>query len=311
MSYKIRIAYDISLLGSGHVSNQSRTGIFRVLEEILLELSQRDAVLVNSLSLNKESTTWDDISSLLYCRNEQPALLSNFKITHSRQKSVMNVLTALVNLQKTLISASASRKSLQYKAGRALQVLGSRLAQCKASTFAASDDYDIYHGSYFPLPDIDILPSVPRVLTIYDLIPILYPQFVIPKIYQRTVEMLKSINIHKDWIICISEHTKRDFCQYIGMNPNRVFVIPLAASDYFYPVKDLPYMQRTLDKYGIPKDPYILSLCTLEPRKNIDMLICAFSDFVQAYPETELNLVLVGISGWKNNEILKLFETMY
>ena len=56
MSTKIRVAYDTALFGACYINYQSRTGIFRVVEEIFLELNRRNDVLVQSVALNNEST---------------------------------------------------------------------------------------------------------------------------------------------------------------------------------------------------------------------------------------------------------------
>lgn len=299
----IKVAYDSSLLGLGHISNQSRTGIFRVVEEILLKLHKRDDILIHALSLNQDSTIIEDISSFLYFENEHPELLYRFRESYLSKLSINDFYSVIVKTQRRLISASNSRRSLQYKAGRVLQAFGSQLAKRESCVSASLEDYDIYHSSYFPLCDGEILSNASRILTVYDLIPILFPEFVVPAVYQRSLRMLQSINIEKDWVICISEHTKQDFCEYTGMNPSRVFVTPLAASDWFYSVENSSIISEVLEKYRLPRKPYILSLCTLEPRKNIELLIKAFSDLVQANPAEELNLVLVGISGWKNKSI--------
>jgi glycosyltransferase involved in cell wall biosynthesis len=303
----IKVAYDASMLGAGYISYRARTGIFRVVEEILLELDRRDDVSVFSISLNQEASIWDDVSSRLYFEKEQSDLLPGFCTIHCSRLHLEFVYRKLINIQRTLVRASGSKDALRYKVGRALEILGSQLARREAVVSSHVIEYDVYHCSYFPLPDADILPDIPRILTIYDMIPLLFPEFFVPRVNQRAISILKSINIQKDWIICISEQTKRDFCQYSGMDPARVFVTPLAAADYFYPVKELSHIQNILIKYKIPQKPYLLSLCTLEPRKNLDLLIRAFSDFVQAHPDTELNLVLVGTSGWKND---KIFQTV-
>jgi glycosyltransferase involved in cell wall biosynthesis len=308
MKNNIRVAYDASLLGAGYISHQSRTGIFRVVEEILLEISQRDEVSINPISLNKETAIWEDISSWLYFKEEQPDLLPIFCETYHSRLHLNKLYAGLIHIQRELICSTQSRKSVRYKIGRALQICGSQLAKKESFMSPSINDYDIYHSSYFPLPDVGALSGVERVLTIYDLIPLLFPKFVISKVHQRAVNLIRSINVQKDWIICISEHTKQDFCEYSGMNPERVFVTPLAAASYFSLIKDEHRTQITLKKYKIPQKPYILSLCTLEPRKNLNLLIHAFSDFIQSYPNTDLNLVLVGIGGWKNNAIFQAVE---
>jgi glycosyltransferase involved in cell wall biosynthesis len=308
MNNNIRVAYDASMLGAGYISYRSRTGIFRVIEEILLELHQRDDVSVCPVALNQEATIWDDVSSRLYFEKEQTDLLSSFDKTHHSRFHLNTLYTKLIHFQRRLIRASGSKDALRYKMGRALEIVGNQLARRDASALPQTSKYDVYHGSYFPLPDADRLPDIPRVLTIYDMIPVLFPEFFVPKVNQRAISLLESINIQKDWIICISEQTKHDFCEYSGMDSARVFVTPLAAAAHFYPVKDLSNIQNILAKYKIPQNPYILSLCTLEPRKNLDLLIRAFSNLVQAHPNTDLNLVLVGTSGWKNDKIFQAVQ---
>jgi glycosyltransferase involved in cell wall biosynthesis len=189
-----------------------------------------------------------------------------------------------------------------------LQVYGSQIAKRECSAVLHPSEYDVYHSSYFPLSDFKEFPNIPRVFTVYDLIPVLFPEFVVATVYQRTIDMLRSIDIKKDWIICISEQTKQDFCRYTGMNADRVFVTPLAAANHFMPVQNISYIRSVLEKCKIPNSPYILSLCTLEPRKNIIVLIRAFADLIQTHPEIDLNLVLVGINGWKNHEIFKTVQ---
>ena len=308
MSAKIRVAYDTALFGACYINYQSRTGIFRVVEEILLELDCQDDISVQSIALNQESTIWDEVSSQLFFETERPELLANFCKTHHSRLHLNSTYIKLVELQRKLVSSTSSKKDLRYKAGRALEIIGSQLAKNEASISCDSSRYDVYHVSYFPLPDVNILPDVPRILTVYDLIPLLFPEFFVPKVNQRAIDIIKSIDIHRDWVICISEHTKQDFCKYSGMDSARVFVTPLAAADYFYPVKDLQHIENTLAKYSIPASQYLLSLCTLEPRKNLDLLIRAFSDFVQAHPDADLNLVLVGTNGWKNDKIFQAVQ---
>ena len=67
--------------------------------------------------------------------------------------------------------------------------------------------------------------------------------------------------------------------------------------------------QSLKKKYGIPDAPYILSLCTLEPRKNIDQIIRAFAKLVNESQIQELNLVLVGPKGWMFDKIFDAIAT--
>jgi glycosyltransferase involved in cell wall biosynthesis len=88
------------------------------------------------------------------------------------------------------------------------------------------------------------------------------------------------------------------------LDPSRVVVTPLAAANVFLPINDTCLIRDTLINYGIPTHrPYLLTLCTLEPRKNLAAVIRAFVSLIRQNLDCDLNLVLVGIQGWKNKSI--------
>jgi len=89
------------------------------------------------------------------------------------------------------------------------------------------------------------------------------------------------------------------------LHSDRIFVTPNAASETFYPVKKLETIQNIKNKYGIPTDQnYLLSLCTLEPRKNLKLLIAAFKIILPKKNISDLCLVLTGSVGWESDELL-------
>jgi glycosyltransferase involved in cell wall biosynthesis len=113
---------------------------------------------------------------------------------------------------------------------------------------------------------------------------------------------VKSIQ-NDDWVIAISESTKNDLCNLTKLEPERVFVTLLAASDLFYHCIDASLQRSVRKKYGIPDSKYVLSLSTLEPRKNIDHTIRCFINMIQQQNIHDLNLVLVGTKGWDFEKI--------
>ena len=139
-------------------------------------------------------------------------------------------------------------------------------------------------------------------MTVYDLIPILHPQ------YFENYTLLNTIidGLQKDdWVIAISQKTREDLCNYRkDLDPRRVFVTPLAASDWFYPCRNAATIETVRSKYKIPKGQFILSLCTLEPRKNLAHLIRCFAQLIRQEPLPDLRLVLAGSLGWKFESIL-------
>ncbi|MBQ9775746.1 MAG: glycosyltransferase family 4 protein [Lentisphaeria bacterium] len=79
------------------------------------------------------------------------------------------------------------------------------------------------------------------------------------------------------------------------MIPEKITVIPLAADEKkFYPCQELSKITAVRAKYQIPEKPYFLSLCTIEPRKNLIFALKAFDAYLAKYPESELTFVLAG-----------------
>jgi glycosyltransferase involved in cell wall biosynthesis len=89
------------------------------------------------------------------------------------------------------------------------------------------------------------------------------------------------------------------------VEPERITVAPLAASpDIFARETDARHIQTVRSRYGIPAGEYILTVNTLEPRKNLAHAIRSFVELVEASHAKDLSFVLVGNSGWKDEEIL-------
>jgi glycosyltransferase involved in cell wall biosynthesis len=109
-----------------------------------------------------------------------------------------------------------------------------------------------------------------------------------------------------DFVICISESTKADL---LGLRPDldpaRVLVIYWAASDLFQPCNDPERIAAVLSAYGVPsRSPYILSVATLAPHKNIETLIRVFHRLTSTVDLPDLRLVLAGAKGWKADALL-------
>jgi glycosyltransferase involved in cell wall biosynthesis len=167
----------------------------------------------------------------------------------------------------------------------------------------ALDDADIFHSTFFPLPAYIYRSSaLQRFITIYDMIPVLFPEYFETQITKNFTEIIRSIRTD-DWVIAISQSTKNDFCDRMGFDPSRVFVTPLAASELFYRCNDSMQHIQVRRRYRIPDGAYALSLCTFEPRKNIDHTIRCFVRTVREQRIPDLNLVLVGTKGWDFDRI--------
>lgn len=146
------------------------------------------------------------------------------------------------------------------------------------------------------------------VATFYDLTVTLFPEFHHQTNILRTRYGILYASIHADHIISISDSTKRDFLNLYKYPDKDVSTIHLAYNaSIFYQEKDESIIETTKEKYNIDS-PYILSLSTLEPRKNLSSLLKAFNQFNNENPGKDLKLVLVGRKGWKYKELFENVE---
>ncbi len=150
--------------------------------------------------------------------------------------------------------------------------------------------------------------DLPALTTVYDLSHIAYPEC-----HPRArVELLEK-QLHKSIeqsqrIVTISEFSKQEIIQAFGVDEDKIALVPPGVSDSFRQIPSTEKLLSVRQQYSLP-ERFILSLCTLEPRKNLISLIHAFQSLPkpirQAYP-----LVLVGGRGWHNEEMDKQLDDM-
>ena len=102
-----------------------------------------------------------------------------------------------------------------------------------------------------------------------------------------------------DKIITVSNTIKQELIEKFNINPDRVKVVYNSVPEHFF---NAEINSNVLDKYKIQQNKYILSVATLNKRKNIPELIKAFEYISDKYPD--LKLVLVGGMGNENREKL-------
>jgi glycosyltransferase involved in cell wall biosynthesis len=158
---------------------------------------------------------------------------------------------------------------------------------------------DIYHSPFHPLPkNAKQLPELKRFLTVSDLIAILYPEYFDTTVRRWMVDIINSLGT-EEFVLCISQQTKNDLCNHRrDLDPERIFITHLAASDLFHRRDDETRRAQVREKYNIPQEgPYFLSLSTMERRKNVEQVIKCFSRLVHEEGIKDLRLVLVGAQG--------------
>jgi glycosyltransferase involved in cell wall biosynthesis len=109
-------------------------------------------------------------------------------------------------------------------------------------------------------------------------------------------------------ILSLSEHTRRDIIETYRIAPDRISAIPLSAPSHFARVQDNRELQRVRHNYGIDGD-YILSVGSIQPRKNLARLVQAYASLRDSNSADKLpKLVLVGKCAWLYDETLRALD---
>lgn len=104
-------------------------------------------------------------------------------------------------------------------------------------------------------------------------------------------------------IITVSEFSKGRICKILRVKPENVFVVYNGISDQFNNSELSDEEKKRVErKYNLPED-YVLCLSTLEPRKNLRLLLDAYSSLFHEGITDEI--VLAGRKGWKMEDFLK------
>ena len=102
-------------------------------------------------------------------------------------------------------------------------------------------------------------------------------------------------------VVTDSEFVRRELVEHFGIASDRITAVPLGVDARFSPRTEAD-CAPVLSRLGLEYGRYVLSVGTLEPRKNIVRLIEAFASlpasFRRAYP-----LAVVGVSGWHTASI--------
>lgn len=156
---------------------------------------------------------------------------------------------------------------------------------------------DLYLGTcFFGL----FHPSFRTVITIHDLNHLRYPQFTIPFMLRKLEKYLPDHARRADAVLADSESTRRDVIELLNVPPEKVHTVLLGLDERFRRVEDPDLLAEVRKRYRLP-DRFLLHVGTIEPRKNLVCLLGAF-ERLAARPGFDHDLVLVGSTGWSNDE---------
>ena len=142
-----------------------------------------------------------------------------------------------------------------------------------------------------------------RVVTLHDIIPLSI----------RGNSTLAETIIYRYWlpvilprvdaVITDSQCSKKDICKYFHMPAEEIAVISAAAGRQFCPMSEME-VEPVIERHHLRR-PYILDVCSLEPRKNLLRLVEAFATLHKEL--AQYKLVIVGARNvWKSSPVARV-----
>lgn len=186
------------------------------------------------------------------------------------------------------------QRSVLWIPGRIVQKSWKTLSWPPFNWFAGSSD--VYHFPNFIIPP---LTSGKTVVTIHDVSFLRFPDFAERKNLAYLTARIKETIARADAIITDSQFSAGEITELLSVDPGKLVPIHLGVENCFQPPSD-EQISRLRKSKGLLR-PYILTVGTLEPRKNISFLI----DVFERMTRFEGDLVVAGMKGWKYQLILE------
>ena len=111
-----------------------------------------------------------------------------------------------------------------------------------------------------------------------------------------------------DHIITVSEFIRNEIIDLFKLSPIKVTCVYHGVSKLFK-VRPFIDVKSVLAIYDLHEKSYLLSVGTLEPRKNLERLIQAFNKLPEQLRK-KYPLVLIGVKGWRTHRLEKMIQPL-
>lgn len=161
---------------------------------------------------------------------------------------------------------------------------------------------DLYHATDYRIVRMDC----PVVATLHDALPIKYPEWCNPRMRGIKNWLQRKAARKADHVIALSHFAIPELVECFGVDERRISVVPCGVDDEWLQAPPPAAVAATLQAHGL-RSGYFLFVGTLQPRKNIERLLDAYLG-LPAVVRAERQLVIVGGTGWRCEQLLKRLE---
>lgn len=174
-------------------------------------------------------------------------------------------------------------------------------AQLPIPIEAFTGKVDLFHATDFVLPPT--LPRTRTLLTVHDLSFVRVPDSAEPSLRRYLQSVVPKSVRRAEHILADSQATKDDLMMLYDTPEEKISVLYCGVDKRFTPVTDKAFAHRVLDELGLRSVEYLLSVGTLQPRKNYARVIRA----VKALRDQgiDLHYVIAGGKGWLDADIYR------
>ena len=200
--------------------------------------------------------------------------------------------------QPSSLSSNVSVKRFRLCPGAIMQKLWS---YCSFPSFdMLAGDADIYHFTNFLSRPVN---KGKVVATIHDMSFLRYPEFTEEKNLAYLTRGIKKTIDATDAIITVSKFSAEEIEYFFPSAKGKTFYSHLGIAQNFSP-SSVEEIKAVRQKYKLER-PYIITVGTIEPRKNHLLLVDAFEQIAAQ----GIDLVVVGGIGWKSDKIMERLTT--
>lgn len=276
------------------LSSEKITGIGNVTLNYLKGLEAADTrntyfiyTIDGLLHFKTEKNNWKHVQYDCGVKREKYRIIDEWKrLRDAPSKSVFTSLRILRLRFAKMALEAADRTCLYFWLARSLKRNG----------------IDIYLGIFADFFPLYFFSRVKKIWLIHDLVWKLYPETTDINGFLKKRLIVRNMK-RADLLLSVSESTRRDLRDLLKIRTEIVTLHNAADPSLFYRAGEQA-VRRVKKRYGITKK-YILSVGTLEPRKNLSALLDAYE---RINDRDGHQLVLVGMSGWKNTALFGWIE---
>jgi glycosyltransferase involved in cell wall biosynthesis len=144
-----------------------------------------------------------------------------------------------------------------------------------------------------------LLCPVPAVVTVHDLSFERLPE-TLPPLQRRYLSAATRLSVRRaDALIAVSDFTRRELIETLGADPDRVHVVHNGIEREFQPTpRDTQAAARR--RHALPEE-FVLTLGTLQPRKNLGTLLRAYAELCAEHSDSP-PLAVAGGQGWGDED---------